>query len=161
MTTNVAQLARAWLSRETWGIEPMSESDLAAVAKAVVLCAQADGQLSPAERDWILGGYAVRAVPAEFIDELRRYPGNEDLAKVLDSSKVGRAFARGVVYFAIGACGADGEIHALELDAIIKMGSLLDVPEDVVRQLKALYDEEQALRRRRIQLALPNGLPGQ
>jgi hypothetical protein len=36
---------------------------------------------------------------------------------------------------------------------------LLDVPADVVRQLKAIYDEEQALRRRRIQLALPSGLP--
>lgn len=160
MTTNVAQLARAWLSRETWGIEPIAETDLAAVAKAVVICAQADGRLNPVERDWILGGYAARAVPAGFIDELRNYKGNEDLAKVIDSSKVGRAFARAVVYFAIQACGSDGEVHPLELDAIIKMGGLLDVPEDVVRQLKALYDEEQALRRRRIQLALPNGLPG-
>lgn len=159
MTTNVAQLARAWLSRETWGIEPMVESDLAAIARAVVICAQADGRLSPAERDWILGGYAVRAVPAEFIDELRSYQGHDDLAKVLDGTQVGRAFARGVVYFAIQACGSDGEVHALELDAVIKMGALLDVPEEVVRQLKAIYDEEQALRRRRIQLALPNGLP--
>ena len=108
MTTNVAQLARAWLSRETWGIEPMSENDLAAMAKAVVICAQADGRLSPAERDFILGGYAARAVPAGFIDELRNYKGNDDLASVLDGSKVGRAFARPVVYFAIQACGSDG-----------------------------------------------------
>lgn len=123
MTTNVAQLARAWLSRETWGIEPMSESDLAGIAKAVVICAQADGQLSPAERTWILGGYAVRAVPAEFIDQLRDYQGKDDLAKVLDGTKVGRSFARGVVYFAIQACGSDGQVHELELNAIIKMGS--------------------------------------
>jgi hypothetical protein len=159
MTTNVVQLARAWLSRETWGIEPVMESDMPALAKAVMICAQADGRLSPAERDWILGGYAARAVPAEFIDQLRGYDGKDDLAKVLDGTRVGRAFARPIIYFAIQACGSDGEVHELELDAVIKMGALLDVPEDVVKQLKALYDEEQALRRRRIKLALPDGLP--
>jgi len=76
------------------------------------------------------------------------------------TSRVGRAFARPIVYFAIQACGSDGEVHELELNAIIKTGALLDVPENVVRQLKAIYDEEQALRRRRIKLALPEGLPG-
>jgi len=54
---------------------------------------------------------------------------------------------------------ADGQIHELELNAIIKMGKLLDVPEDIVRQLKVIYHEEQALRQRRIKLALPDGLP--
>ena len=50
------------------------------------------------------------------------------------------------------------EVHELELNAVIKMGALLGVPEEVVRQLKAIHDEEQALRRRRIQLALPDWL---
>ena len=73
MTTNVGQLARAWLSNEVWGIAPREERDLAAIAKAVLICARGDGELSPAERDWILGAYAVRGVPAELIDELRTF----------------------------------------------------------------------------------------
>lgn len=159
MTTNVVQLARAWLSRETWGIEPRAEEELAAIAKAVMICARADGKLSPPERDWAIGACAVRGMPAEFIDELRDYQGTDDLAKVLDGTHIGRAAARVVVYFAIQVCGADKQIDDRELGAIIKMGALLDVPEDIVRQLKAVYDEEQALREKRIKLAFPDGPP--
>ena len=159
MTTNVTQLARAWLSREIWGIEPREEKELATVAKAVVICARADGELSPAERDWVVGACAVRGLPAEVIDDLRDYQGKDDLAKVLDGTKIGRAAARVVVYFAIQVCGADKKIDDRELGAVIKMGGLLDVPESVVRQLKAVYEEEQALRRKRIELVFPDGPP--
>ena len=101
----------------------------------------------------------ARVAPAEFIDELRDYQGTDDLAKVLDGTRGGRATGRVVVYFALQVCGADQQIDDRELGAIIKMGALLDVPEDVVRQLKAVYDEEQALRARRIRLAFPDGPP--
>jgi hypothetical protein len=39
------------------------------------------------------------------------------------------------------------------------MGGLLGVPEPVVKQLKSLFEEEQAVRRKRIKLAFPDGPP--
>jgi hypothetical protein len=91
MTTNVVQLARAWLSRETWGIAPRQERDIAAIAKAVLICAQGDGQVTAAERDWMLGAYAVRGVPAALIDELRSYEGKDDIAELLAGTTVQQA----------------------------------------------------------------------
>ena len=159
MTTDVGQLARAWLSHETWGIAPRADADLKAIAKAVINCAQGDGELSAAERDWVVGAYAARGVPAELIDELRAYQGKDDLETLLAGVKSRHAAPRAVIYMAIQACAADGELHALELDVIVKMGALLGVTADVVHQLKAVYDEEQAVRQKRITLAFPDGLP--
>jgi uncharacterized tellurite resistance protein B-like protein len=154
-----SQLARAWIANEVWGIAPRPDADLAAIAKAVLICAQADGTLSAAERDWILGAYAARGVPAELIEELRAYEGKEDLAAVLEGTSVRHAAPRVVVYMAIQACAADGALHDQELSTIVKMAGLLGVSEDVVMQLKGVFDEEQAVRRKRIQLAFPDGLP--
>lgn len=159
MTTNVGQLARTWLSNEVWGIAPREDQDLAAIAKAVLICAQGDGHLSPAERDWILGAYAARGVPAELIDELRTYEGKEDLAAVLAGTSVQHAAPRVVVYLALQACAADGTLHERELATIVKMGGLIGVSEDVVQQLRAVFEEEQAVRRKRIALAFPDGAP--
>jgi tellurite resistance protein len=159
MSTNVAQLARAWIARETWGISPREDKDLAAIAKAVLICARGDGHLSPIEREWMLGAYAARGVSAELIDELRAYEGKEDLIEVLESTSVSHAAARVVLYLAIQVCSADGELHELELAAIIKMGAVLGVSAEVVRQLNALYQEEQLLRQKRIKLAFPDGPP--
>jgi uncharacterized tellurite resistance protein B-like protein len=60
---------------------------------------------------------------------------------------------------AIQACSADGALHALELATIVKMAGLLGVSEEVVTQLHAIYQEEQAVRLKRIQLAFPDGPP--
>jgi hypothetical protein len=147
MTTNVGQLARAWLSHETWGIEPRENRDLAAIAKAVLICAQGDGQVSPAERAWMIGAYAARGVPVELIDELRTYEGKDDLAGVLAGTSVQHAAPRVVVYMALQACAADGALHGLEVAAIVKMGALIGVSEEVVMQLKAVFEEEQAAAR--------------
>lgn len=159
MTTDVGQLARAWLANETWGIAPREDRDLAAIAKAVLICAQGDGQVTPAERDWMIGAYAARGVPAALIDELRAYEGKDDLAAVLAGTSVAQAAPRVVVYMALQACAADGTLHDLEVAAIVKMGALVGVSEDVVKQLKAVFEEEQAVRRKRIALAFPDGPP--
>jgi tellurite resistance protein len=159
VTTDVGQLGRKWLSREIWGIAPRADRDLAVIAKAVLVCAQADRQLSPAERDWIIGACAARGVPAEIIDELRVYEGKDDLNQLLEGVKSRHAAPRVVVYLAIQASAADGELHPLELAAIVKMGALLGVSEEIVMQLEAVHKEEQAVRQKRIKLAFPDGTP--
>jgi tellurite resistance protein len=159
MTTNVGQLARAWLSQELWGIAPREDKDLTAIAKAVLICAQGDGELSRAERDWLLGTYAARGVSAELIDELRAYEGKDDLVDILEGTSVRHSAARVVLYLAIQVCAAGGELSELELAAIVRMGALLGVSQDVVGQLRAVHDEERALRSKRIALAFPDGAP--
>ncbi|MEO7734082.1 MAG: hypothetical protein ABIY55_24170 [Kofleriaceae bacterium] len=159
MNTNVGQLATEWLSNEVWGIRPREERDLAAIAKAVIICAKGDRELSAAERNWMIGAYAARGVPATLIDELRAYEGQDDLATVLKGTGVEHAAPRVVIYMALQACAADGELHPLEVAAIVKMGGILGVSEAVVTQLKAVFEEERAVRAKRIKLAFPDGPP--
>ncbi len=157
MTKKPADLARGWFNRELWGIEPRPEKHVTAFAKAVLICAQGDGCLSPAEQEWILGAYAARGASVELIDELRRYDAKEDLAQVLAGVGAGQAEARVVIYFAIQACAADGELHKLEMASIVKMGAMLGVSEDIVGKLADLYHEERALRDKRIKLVTSAG----
>jgi hypothetical protein len=159
MTTNVAQLAKEWISNEAWGITPREDRDLTAIAKAIIICAQGDHQLSSAERNWTIGALAARGVPAQLVDELRTYEGKDNLTDVLKGTGVENVAPRVVIYMALQACAADGELHSAEIASIVKMGGLLGVPETVVNELKAIFDEEQALRRKRIQLAFPAGQP--
>ena len=159
MTTDAGQLAKEWISNEMWGIRPRQERDILAIAKAIIICAQGDRVLSPAERDWTIGAVAARGVPTKVIEELRTYEGKDDLATVLKGTSVENAAPRVVVYMALQACAADGDLAPQEVASVVKMGGLLGVPEPVVKQLKSLFEEEQAVRRKRIKLAFPDGPP--
>ncbi|MEQ9550621.1 MAG: hypothetical protein RIM23_13510 [Coleofasciculus sp. G3-WIS-01] len=66
---------------------------------------------------------------------------------------------RDVVYQAIKASAADGELNEPELDKISQMAELLGVTSEVVEQLVELHKEEEQLRQKRIKLLYPNGTP--
>jgi len=64
-----------------------------------------------------------------------------------------------LLYDAIRACSADGDYHEGERAAIHSLGAALRLPDDVVTQIEALIDEEEALKAKRIRLLMPEGHP--
>ena len=62
-----------------------------------------------------------------------------------------------MIYNAIRAAGADGDLHEKEVEAIYELGKNLDVTPEQVRQVQDLYEEEQKMREKRIALLFPNG----
>jgi hypothetical protein len=62
------------------------------------------------------------------------------------------------IWDAIRACGADGELADEELATIHKMAARVGVPPEVVDEFVEIYNPEQALKARRIQLAFPHGV---
>jgi hypothetical protein len=62
---------------------------------------------------------------------------------------------RGIVYDAVRACAADGDITEGELATIRRLAQTIDVPAAVVGELAALYRDEQQLKSRHINLVWP------
>ena len=62
-----------------------------------------------------------------------------------------------MIYNAIRAAGADGELHSKEIEAIYSFAKCLDVTEEQVREVQDLYEEEQKMREKRIAILFPKG----
>jgi hypothetical protein len=68
-------------------------------------------------------------------------------------------FAKAILCAAVSACGAGGGLSTGELEKIHSIARQVDVPAEVVEEYLDIYDQEQALRTRRIALTFPVGLP--
>jgi hypothetical protein len=64
---------------------------------------------------------------------------------------------RSIIYNAIRAAGADGELHEKEIKAIYDLAKHLEVTPEQVRQVQDLYEEEQQMREKRIKILFPQG----
>ena len=64
---------------------------------------------------------------------------------------------RSMIYNAIRAAGADGELHEKEIKTIYDFAKYLDVTDEQVREVQDLYEEEQKMREKRAAVLFPNG----
>lgn len=150
----------AWLFKEMWGFDSIpSGGDFDTFLKILLTCANGDGQLTQAERNWVVGYTTALGGPAELIEELKTYPATEHLKRLIDAHGRAKEFPRALVYDAIRASGADGRLSPFELAQVYELASCLGVPKDVVQQLEDIYAEEQAVRQKRLDLIWAEGKP--
>ena len=129
-------------------------------AKAMILCAAGDGELSPAELEWIVGFTANSGGTYELLQELGSLdPKALDPMQLLAQTERPGLFVHSLVYNAICASDADGVLEPGEVQTIHAMAMVLGLPESVVDGLFALQREEKALRERKLALLFPNGHP--
>ncbi|CAF2687035.1 unnamed protein product [Rotaria sp. Silwood2] len=149
--------AARWLYRETYEFDDMvyksgSNRDYMI---ALMEVAGADGILSEAERQWIVGFGAA-------LDELQTYQpkGMDELLKVFHVES-GHPFAKhsvlALIYDGFRGAGADQELHSKEVEAIYALGKTLGVTEEQIKQLHKVYMEEVQLRRKRLDIIFPRG----
>ncbi|EGJ32092.1 MULTISPECIES: TerB family tellurite resistance protein [Moorena] len=88
------------------------------------------------------------------------YPADDDLLEVLAQAptldKNGR---RAIIYAAIKACAADAEYHPDEQASVHKMAQYLGIEEDVVNQIEEICMSEAEMRKKRIAVMFPEGIP--
>lgn len=129
-------------------------------AKAMILCAAGDGELSPAELEWIVGFTANSGGTYELLQELGSLdPKALDPMQLLAQTERPGLFVHSLVYNAICASDADGVLEPGEVQTIHAMAMVLGLPESEVDGLFALQREEKALRERKLALLFPNGHP--
>lgn len=161
MSNNVRHTIAKWIFKQSRGFDELPPEDSTITyAKALLICASGDGEVSPAEKNWILGLTAAKGASDSDLEELKNYPATDSLEQVIASNDHISGNARhAIIYDAIGACSADGAYQEGEKAAVRKAATLIGVSEDVVQQLEELYAEEKKLFDRKIQLFYPKGHP--
>ncbi|MFP5274775.1 TerB family tellurite resistance protein [Coleofasciculus sp.] len=161
-TTDYRRKGNLWLFNQMYGFTSFPNGeDFRSVGKAALICAKGDGTLAPAERDEQISYFSALGTPESVLKELEVYEANDDLAQLLanSSDRIKNLVQRDVVYQAIQASAADGELSEPEQNKISQMAELLGVTSEVVQQLVELHKEEEQLRQKRIKLLYPNGTP--
>jgi len=136
----------------------VTEADNLAYAKALMTCAAGDGEVSQAERDWIVGYLTTAGDSEDVVGAIADYDGGDDIDGLLSQSPVLGLTGRVLLYDALRACASDGELSAGELDRIGSAADSLGISREVVAQLEQIVNEETSLRKRRHQLILADAM---
>lgn len=152
-------LRRNWFFNETWNFSepPPREADVF-FGKAILVCAKGDGELSQPERDFIVGYFATIGAPESMIEELQSYEGDDDLSEMV-APIPDPGIHNAIIYFALKACSADGELSDGERSRIHKLASQLKIKPDMVNSIYDLYQEELQMRDKRLKVLFPAGSP--
>ena len=124
----------------------MDQSVLLDFFKALIVCCNADDNLTPAERGWCVG---LRRRHRRLRGHPRRaagLPGRDEVTVFFDRGLQWATAPRTVIYESIRACASDADYNQPEQDKIARMAALLDVGPDEVAELEQLYLDERALR---------------
>lgn len=152
-----------WLLREMWGFPAgVPEDERLDYLKAIMVCARAKGELTPGEKEWVIGYGAACGAPQATVDALEAYNADEDIEAILQRNMpTAQTWGRVVLFDAIRAASADHDYDEGEMEAIRSLAQSLGVDEGVVADLEALSQDEAALRRRRIELVFGEQVPYQ
>ena len=154
-----------WSFTQRYGIDKMLDADSVLIwYKALLLCANGDGELAEAERDWVIG-HALTYHPQlgqSRMDVLKTYDGTgstEDIEKLVFSDPLAKMGRYALISEAIEASGADGEYSEGEKKTIRNMAAKLGISEAKVIELENLYEEQKALKAKFMKAWFPSGIP--
>jgi hypothetical protein len=150
------EVGARWTFAELWNSDlAMDQSVLLDFFKALIVCCNADDNLTDAERAWCVGYAAAIGADEHTLAELRTYAGRDELTVFFDRGLQWSTAPRTVIYESIRACASDADYNQPERDKIARMAALLDIGDDEVAQLEQVYKDEQVLRTRKLTLAFP------
>jgi len=152
-----------WLLREMWDFPSgVPEAERLDYLKAIMACARGDGELAPAEKEWVIGYGAACGALQSTIDALDAYDGDEDVVTILERNMpVAETWGRVAVFDSIRASGADHEYQDDERAAVGRVAARLGVSDEQIATIEALALEERALKRKRISIVFGDGIPYQ
>lgn len=159
MTTN-REIGYLWLFKDWSNFSTLPTPDVFEnYMKAILICANGDGKVTPRERDWVVGYFAAYGAPDSLLDEMKSYKADEDIEAIISATPASNASRRFLVHDAIEACSADGEFSEPERAMVTRMAAKLGISEELVKQIEELCLEEARLREKRLTLMYPEGSP--
>lgn len=152
-----------WLLREMWDFPSgVPEDERLDYLKTIMVCARGDGDLAKAEKDWVIGYGAACGATQETVDALEAYDADEDAVDILARNMpVAETWARVAVFDAIRASSEDHEFSDDERAQVRKVAEKLGVSDVMISAIEAVYQEERALKRRRIAVVFGDEIPYQ
>ncbi len=164
MTTNIKEsetnLGISWLFKEQFGFSQIPANvSYEAYFKSLLICANGDGTLADAERDWVIGYASAYNRDSAVIEKLKVYKADEDLETVFSGDPLISETRRSLILDAIQACAADGEYSEKERAIVLKGAKILNISEDELKKIEEIYFETVKLREKRLAVIFPKGLP--
>lgn len=157
--TELHKLAGNWVYKHLQGSkEQLPDEAIETFAKAVLIATKGDGEVSQAERDWVIGLTAAKGASEAIIKKLQAYSADEDIAAIIGSNPISDKSRINLIYTAIQACDSDGTYNEGEKATVRKIASKVGVSEDVIKQLESLYEEEKKLFDKKISILFPKGV---
>lgn len=152
-----------WLLREMWDFPSgVPEDDRVDYLRLILACARGGSELAPAEKDWVIGYGAACGAYQSTVDALEGYDADEDAMDIIERNMpVAGTWGRVAVFDAIRASAADGAYSDEERAQVGRVAERLGVSADTVAAIEVLCQDEQALKRRRIDLVFGADLPYQ
>lgn len=149
-----------WYWRQHYGLVPqqMNRDQMIRFTKALLVIIGADGEISPAEVEALIGWGRALGASEGMVDELRGFDWQHTTLESLLSDFKDGVPARSMLYDAIVIASADG-YHPHEQGAVHRAAQVLGVDNSVVRALEALCEAEANIRRARAALFAPE-IPG-
>ena len=154
------EIGSKWVFEDMWDFTAdVSQPVLLEFFKALIVCANADGELTDEERAWCIGYCAATGATPETLAELQNYAGTEDILVVIERGRHLGTAHRPVIYDSIRACSADGELSEGERETIRRMAAVVGVSDDELAEFERIYAEDRALREKRIRTVFPAETP--
>jgi tellurite resistance protein len=128
------------------------------LAKAIMIIAAADGELSPPEWAMLVGGFRAAQMPDAMLEELAKFDARsaklEDF--LADDYKHYKSPARVMLYSAIVISRADGRYAAEERAAAARAAKIMGIGDDLLSALEGHAEIEEAAARARAALLFPD-----
>ncbi|HSO00445.1 MAG TPA: hypothetical protein VLS89_19270, partial [Candidatus Nanopelagicales bacterium] len=91
MTTS-REAGLLWLFKDKANFRTIpTDGTIESYMKAVLICANGDGKLTPEERDWAVGHAAAFGASDSLVDKLKSYAADEDIEQVISAAPAASA----------------------------------------------------------------------
>ncbi|CAF0802215.1 unnamed protein product [Adineta steineri] len=165
MTEGTRQLVTEWMHQEKYGHKGETKrkfyADLAH-AKGVIKVAAADGKVTDETRNWVTGYLSATGVPDEVLDLADKFKPNMEDGTVPYHSKSGLEHAKygqlWLFYDGFCAAAAGNELTPEKITAIYAAAKKMIIDEEKIKQVQEIFEKEQSLRQRRLELLFPTGI---
>jgi signal transduction histidine kinase len=156
-------VALRWFVQENWEMpgeagDQITDEDNLMSAKATLLIAGGNRQITEREREWLIG-YHTAARGADWVIEAIAAYDDSDTLDDLKNVPGFPQVARGQVYYALRMCSSDGPLTADELGRVERSAAALGIAREEVDELRAIVAAETELRRRRFNAIAAPVLP--
>lgn len=155
--------ALKWIGGELWDMPPEAfeqilDEDNLTDAKAVLLCAGGNAQITDRERGWLVGYHTAGGSADWVVEAMTTYDDSDILADLMLVPGFANV-ARGSLYAAIRMCVCDGPLTTVERERIDRGATAMGIPPHEVDEIIAIVAAETDLRRRRFETIASPALP--
>jgi len=124
----------------------------------VIVVAAGDGDISAAEREFLIGYLHAVGVPQEIIALASTYAGKDKIEDLKISASLSDSTKHVILYTAVIVAGADGLADA-EVAALVKIGAKLGLPETETQKVVHQYKTDLEANKARVAVLFPVAHP--